>query len=108
MRLSGLIPAAVTPLHPDGSLHLEMIDRLVAHYAPDGADGLFVCGTTGESVSLSTDERNRVAERWCDAARAAKIPVGVNLTHTSVPDCRALAAHAAKIGAAGFSVMAPY
>ena len=105
-RLFGLIPATVTPMGADGSIHFEMIDRLVEHYANGGADGLFVCGTTGESVSLSTDERMRCAERW--RAAAGSLPVGVNATHTSLPDCKALAAHAAKIGAAGIGLMAPY
>jgi N-acetylneuraminate lyase len=109
--LRGLIPATVTPLRADGSLHLEMIDRLVEHFVADGADGLFVCGTTGESVSLTTDERMQVAERWCHAAAAQSsrpMPVGVNVTHTSLGDCKALAAHAAAIGAGGVSVMAPF
>lgn len=108
MRLSGLIPATVTPLRDDGSIDPPRIDALVAFYAKLGVDGLFVNGTTGESVSLSTDERLTLAQRWCDAGRAVSLPVGVNVTHTSLPECRAMAAHAAKAGAAGFSVMAPY
>jgi N-acetylneuraminate lyase len=107
-RLSGLIPAAVTPMGADGSIHLTMVDRLVEHYVALGSDGLFVNGTTGESVSLSTDERMRLAQRWCEVVRSAALPVGVNVTHTSLPDCRAMATHATKIGAAAFSVMAPY
>jgi hypothetical protein len=85
-------------MRPDGSVHLAMVDRLVEHYAADGADGLFVCGTTGESVSLSTDERMQLAARWCEAAGGVgrPLPVGVNVTHTSLPECRALAAHAAR------------
>ena len=110
--LKGLIPATVTPMHADGSIHPERIDALVEHFARDGADGLFVCGTTGESVSLSTDERMRLTERWCAAARGGGgdggLPVGVNVTHTSLPDCKALAAHAAGCGAAGFAAMAPF
>ena len=109
--LTGLIPATVTPMRDDGSVHLEVVDALVEHYARDGADGLFVCGTTGESVSLSADERMRLAERWCAAARATgsgRMPVGVNVTHTSLPECKALAAHAARAGAAAFAAMAPF
>src|SRR5688572_9916034 len=110
-RLKGLIPATVTPMRADGSIHLERIDALVGHYARDRADALFVNGTTGESVSLSTDERMRLAERWCAAAAqlgGGRMPVGVNVTHTSLPECKALAAHAAKVGAAGVAAMAPF
>jgi N-acetylneuraminate lyase len=92
----------------DGSIHLARVDRLVEHCLAFGADGLFVNGTAGESVSLSTDERMRLAERWCESARVAQLPVGVNATHTSLSDCRSIVAHAAKIGAAGVSVMAPF
>jgi N-acetylneuraminate lyase len=95
-------------MRADGSIDLAKIDALVAFYARLGADGLFVNGTTGESVSLSTDERLQLVQHWCDAGRAASLSVGINVTHTSLPDCRAMAAHAAKAGAAGFSVMAPY
>jgi N-acetylneuraminate lyase len=95
-------------MRADGSLHLDVIDRMVERFAADKVDGLFVCGTTGESVSLSTDERMQVAERWCRAAAGARLPVGVNITHTSLADCRVLAKHAESIGAAGFAVMAPY
>jgi N-acetylneuraminate lyase len=92
----------------DGSIDPDGIEALVSFYARLGAEGLFVNGTTGESVSLSTDERLQLAERWCVVGRAAKLPVGVNVTHTSLPDCRAMAAQAANAGAAGFSMMAPY
>jgi N-acetylneuraminate lyase len=110
-RLKGLIPATVTPMHADGSIHPERVDALVEHFARDGADALFVNGTTGESVSLSTNERMRLAERWCAAAAqlgGGRMPVGVNVTHTSLPECKALAAHSAKIGAAGIAAMAPF
>lgn len=94
-------------MHADGSLHLQRIDRLVEHYAGNRADGLFICGTAGEGASLSIDERMRTTETWCNAAGAAKLPVAVNVTHTSLPDCKALAAHAEKIGAAAIGLMAP-
>jgi N-acetylneuraminate lyase len=95
-------------MRADGSIDPDRIETVIGFYAKLGADGLFVNGTTGESVSLSTDERLRLAEQWCDVGRAASLPVGVNATHTSLPDCRAMAAHAPKAGAAGLSVMAPY
>jgi N-acetylneuraminate lyase len=95
-------------MHADGSLYLERIDRLIEHYVRNRADGLFICGTAGEGASLTLDERMRTAERWCSAARDAKLPVAVNITHTCLADCQSLAAHAEKIGAAAIGLMAPY
>ena len=56
-RLKGLIAAVFTPMHEDGNLHLEMIDRYADYIAASGIPGVFVCGTTGESLSLTVAER---------------------------------------------------
>ena len=62
--LHGAIAAAVTPLL-DGGEHLdpEGFPRLVRFLADGGMDGLLACGTTGEGVLLTVDERRRAAER---------------------------------------------
>ena len=46
-RLKGMIAATFTPMHEDGSLHLEMIERYADYIAAIGVSGVFVCGTTG-------------------------------------------------------------
>jgi N-acetylneuraminate lyase len=69
--------------------------------------GAFICGTTGEGASLTTDERRRVAERWV-AAAPADLRVIVHVGHTSLEECRSLAAHAQAIGADSIAALAPY
>ena len=60
-----LIVAAVTPLTDDGTnLDVAAIAPYAAFLAAHGADGAFVCGTTGEGVLLSLDERHAVAEAF--------------------------------------------
>lgn len=70
-RFRELIAAAFTPMRTDGSLHLELIEPLVAHLVKQGVTGFYVCGSTGEGPLLSTDERKRVAEAYVEAAQRA-------------------------------------
>jgi len=105
-RIEGLVTAAHTPMHADGSLNLETIDRLADAQAAAGVRGVFVCGTAGEGQSLTVAERKAVAERWRKAAgeRILVIPhVGANC----LADAKELAAHAEAIGADAMAAMAP-
>jgi 4-hydroxy-tetrahydrodipicolinate synthase len=54
--LGGLYTAMVTPFHGDGSVNEEGALALGRHLLANGSDGLVVCGTTGESPTLSDDE----------------------------------------------------
>ncbi|MDQ2935134.1 MAG: dihydrodipicolinate synthase family protein, partial [Chloroflexota bacterium] len=57
-----MIVAAVTPLTDAGSrLDEAAIGPMVEFLEEGGADGLFACGTTGEGVLLSVEERQRAA-----------------------------------------------
>src|SRR4051812_27081709 len=106
MRLTGLIAATHTPLRADGSLAPDVIPRQAQLLLEAGVQGVFVAGTTGESVSLTVAERRAVAEGWM-AAVGGRLPVVVHVGGYSLPDCRELARHAAEVGAAAISVMAP-
>jgi len=105
-KTRGLIAAPHTPMNADGSLHLEAIDRQVDLLARNGVLGAFVCGTTGEGMSLTTQERMDAAERWVRAA-PEDFRVIVHVGHNSPADCRALAEHARKIGAFATGAAAP-
>jgi 4-hydroxy-tetrahydrodipicolinate synthase len=54
--LEGLFTAMVTPFHADGRVNEEAAVALGRHLLGHGSDGLVVCGTTGESPTLSDDE----------------------------------------------------
>jgi 4-hydroxy-tetrahydrodipicolinate synthase len=54
--LQGLLTAMVTPFRPDGSVNEDGAVALGRHLLANGSDGLVVCGTTGESPTLSDDE----------------------------------------------------
>ena len=107
MHLSGLIAAAYTPFHPSGELRLEVVAQQLEVFLESGVAGVFVAGTTGECHSLTVCERQELAARWALLAKG-KIPVLVHVGHNSLPDARALAAHAQEIGADGIAAMAPF
>ncbi|MGX1856256.1 4-hydroxy-tetrahydrodipicolinate synthase [Dietzia sp. NPDC055340] len=51
-----VITAMVTPMHDDGSIDFDGLQRLAVHLADNGHDGLLVNGTTGESATTTDDE----------------------------------------------------
>lgn len=105
--LHGAIAAAVTPLR-DGGRHLDddAFAPLVRSIAAGGVDGLLACGTTGEGVLLTVDERKRVAESFL-AARPSGFQVAVHAGAQTTSDTVALAAHALEVGADAVAVIAP-
>lgn len=56
-RFGQVITAMLTPFAEDGSLDVKGARRLAAHLVDHGSDGLVVCGTTGESPTLTRDEK---------------------------------------------------
>lgn len=106
LRLRGLIAATFTPMTEAGALDLPrvapMVDRLVAH----GVSGLYVVGSTGEGVSLTSAERRDLAAEFVRAA-AGRLPVIVQVGHNSLAEAAELAAHAASIGADAVSATPP-
>jgi dihydrodipicolinate synthase/N-acetylneuraminate lyase len=100
-----LIVAAVTPLTDDGTnLDVAAIGPYAAFLATHGADGVFACGTTGEGVLLTLDERRTVAEAFRTAVSATLI---VHAGAQTTADTCVLAAHAGEIGADAVAVIAP-
>ncbi|MGZ5212988.1 MAG: dihydrodipicolinate synthase family protein [Actinomycetota bacterium] len=107
MGLRGAIAAAVTPLR-DGGRHLDddAFAPLVRSLVAGGVDGLLACGTTGECVLLSVDERRRAVESFL-AARPSGFQVAVHAGAQTTSDTVALAAHALEAGADAVAVIAP-
>ena len=106
-RLPGAIAAAVTPFRDGGrALDTDSVAPLVAFLANGGLDGLLACGTTGEGVLLTVDERRRVTEAFV-AAAPASFQIAVHAGAQTTADTVALAAHARDAGAAAVAVIAP-
>jgi 4-hydroxy-tetrahydrodipicolinate synthase len=100
-----LIVATVTPL-TDGvqAIDEDAIGPYGAFLESHGADGAFVCGTTGEGILLSLDERRRVARAFRAALRGTLI---VHAGAQTTADTAVLAADAGEVGADGVAVIPP-
>lgn len=105
--LRGAIAAAVTPLR-DGGRHLdaEAFPPLVRFLAEGGVDGLLACGTTGEGVLLTVEERRRVTELFLES-RPDGFQIAVHAGAQTTADSTALAAHAQEVGADAVALIAP-
>jgi N-acetylneuraminate lyase len=102
-----LIAPPHAPFHDDGSLNLSVVERQAEHFGQTGIAGVFVSGTTGESLSLTVPERLDLAKRWIDVCRETDIDVIIQVGHNCVEDARQMAAHAQSEGADAIASMAP-
>jgi N-acetylneuraminate lyase len=108
-RLSGLIAAPFTPMHANGDLHLELIPDYHALLLDNGIKGAFICGSTGEGVSLTMQEKMQVAEAWATCNRGQSDFTVMQLVGgTCLADCKQLAIHAASVGINAISFLPPY
>lgn len=107
VRLTGLVAATHTPFHPDGSLNLDVVEPLAAHLARNGVRYAFIGGSTGESHSLSFEERRELSRRWLEVTRGAPVQVIVHVGSNCLRDARQLAAEARDLGAIAVSALAP-
>lgn len=105
--IRGVITAMVTPFAANGDLDLEATRRLARHLADSGSHGLVVAGTTGESPTLSDEEKLRLLEAVLEeVGDEATVIAGTgsnDTRHTVELTTRACAA-----GAHGVLVVAPY
>ncbi len=105
-RYGGLITATFTPMREDGGLDLDKIAPMADHLIAQGIRGFYVCGSTGEGVSLTVEERQEVAAAFVAASRG-RVPVIVQVGHESLRQAQGLAAHAQAIGADAISAVPP-
>lgn len=108
-HIEGLVAAPFTPMHTDGSLNLRIIPSYYQMLKLNGVTGAFICGSTGEGVSLTQAEKKEVAAAWAAAAGAdPDFIVMTLLGGTSIADCKELALHAQSVGLDAISFTAPF
>ena len=105
-HLTGLIAAPHTPFRLDDSIALDVVPQQARLLAHNGVKGAFICGTTGEGSSLSSEERRRLAEAWV-AARPRDLSIIVHVGHLSLNEACALARHTEGAGADAIATIAP-
>ena len=105
-KILGLMAAPFTPMHPDGSVNLSIIPAYAGKLKSEGVRGVFVCGTTGEGMFMTHEERIRVTEKWM-AEQTNDFMVLVHVGTTSAKQSAQLARHAQKSGAHAVGTMGP-
>ena len=104
---TGLIAATHTPLHPDGSLNLSVVETLAEHLMRNGVRTAFIAGTTGESLSLTIEERLSLTTRWCEVSQDSDLQIIVHVGAPSLSDSQRLARHALNSQADAIASMSP-
>lgn len=107
MNIGRVSTAMVTPFLPDGSIHFEMVAKLIEHLISTGTDSIVVCGTTGESPTLTNQEKADLI-RFTVESVSKRIPVyagtGSNSTRASIE----LTKLAEEAGVDGIMLVTPY
>ena len=105
--LGEILTAIATPFKSDGAVDLQSFRALAAHLVANGSDGLVVTGTTGESPTLSDDERFQLYEAALDEVGERATVVAGTGTYSTGHSVH-LTARAHEIGVHAFLVVTPY
>jgi N-acetylneuraminate lyase len=96
-------------MHADGQINTEIILAYYKFLKSNGVTGAFICGSTGEGVSMTTLEKKEVAAAWAQATKGDQdFKVMMFLGGTSIADCKDLALHAKAVGLYAVSFTAPF
>lgn len=99
--------AIVTPFNEDESINYDKLDQLIDYHCNHGTDSIIICGTTGESATM-TEEEHAECVRFAIERAKGRLPViagtGSNCTKTAIELSRDAAEH----GADGLLVVTPY
>lgn len=102
-----VVTAMITPFKADGSVNYAVAEQLAAHLAANGSDTIVVCGTTGESPTLTWDEEYQLFQVVLQAV-AGKALVMAGTGSNSTSEAVAATQKAARIGVHGSLQVVPY
>jgi 4-hydroxy-tetrahydrodipicolinate synthase len=105
--LGEVLTAIVTPFNGDGSISVDKFRELASYLVDHGSDGLVVAGTTGESPTLSDDEKLELFAAAVDAVGDRASIVAGTGTYDTMHSAR-LTERANELGVDGFLVVTPY
>ncbi len=99
--------AIVTPMNEDGSINYEEFGKIIDFQIENGTDAIIVCGTTGESSTM-TDEEHKECIRYCVERVAKRVPVIAGTGSNDTAYAIELSKEAESLGADGLLVVTPY
>lgn len=104
--LGVLMAAIATPYDADGDVSTVALSALVDDYVARGVEGIYCCGSSGEGLLLSADERTAVVETAVTSA-AGRVPVVAHIGALSTRDAIELGRRAQGAGATAVSMIPP-
>jgi len=105
--LGEVLTASVTPFHADGSVNLDKFRELAGFLVDHGSDGLVVAGTTGESPTLTDQEKLELFAAAVDAVGDRATVVAGTGTYSTAHSVH-LTREADELGVDAFLVVTPY
>ena len=105
--ITGSLVALVTPMHPNGDIHWEDLDKLVDFHIENGTHGIVAVGTTGESATLDPEEHCQTIGHIIKRVNG-RIPVIAGTGGNSTREAIELTAEAHKLGADACLLVVPY
>jgi len=108
MTFGRLLTAMATPFDADGALDLDQAKRLASALLASGTEGLVICGTTGESPTLSNKEKLALLEATSEIAHARGAVVIAGTTTYNTAESIELSREAAHVGVDGILGTVPY
>ena len=102
-----LLTAMVTPMTPDGAVDYQRAGELAKHLVAAGSEGLVVSGTTGESPTLSHEEKLRLFETVVDAV-GGQVSVIAGTGSNNTAESIRFSREAARTGVHGLLLVTPY
>lgn len=106
LNFKGLIAAGFSPFDSEGKPDLEKISPLVDQLINQGINGFYLMGSTGEGVSIKADQRMAITEAYFEAIKN-RVPIIVNVSHSSYQVSGELTRHAVQMGADAVSATVP-
>lgn len=108
-KLQGLVAAPFTPMLTNGDINIAAIPAYYALLKKNKVSGAFICGSTGEGVSLTFDEKVAIMQTWADITAMDKDFKVITLVGgTNIKECCILAQKAEEIGLFGISFTSPF
>ncbi|KXH80034.1 4-hydroxy-tetrahydrodipicolinate synthase [Sporosarcina sp. HYO08] len=107
MDIGQISTAMVTPFSSAGDVDFDRTGQLIEHLIANGTDSIVVCGTTGESPTLTVDEKEALFKYTVETVNK-RIPVIAGTGTFSTKETVKLTRMAEKAGADGIMLVAPY
>ena len=99
--------AIVTPFTSEGEVNYDKLEELLEEQIAEGTDSIVICGTTGESSTMSHEEHLEVIRFGCQVVKG-RIPMIAGTGSNSTKEAIYLSEEAEKVGADGLLLVTPY